>query len=724
MTERTISESVTRCEVSVGQTLHGYSEGHSLLASSNKLPKASQRIMLLMSDMSGPSMTSGFEEYLTGYPLNEISMYAFAKTWYAPEMSRPGCVWTHTLLVQFSDLAKITDLRILLSHFKRPEGRRSFRSYESMRSVDSCLKRRLEPKISNGSKKYGELVLTALYDEPISPVFLSSESTDVFEDLVLSIWNQQWPELRSSFLFSTGSLSNRKINGKRFDIQVVPKVILNQLKREVSDGKFLEIEKTIDPTAIPFWTEAAFRDLAAKDQEPLRDFLWRFGADVSNGREGFSRFVKTFLFVNEVSGDDFITLSRFIQRVARLFPNPKEAVRLKKAIIGLSEDDCKEVLPEFPRSELLRELATTDVNIAIDEKDLEIEKLGKELWISEQKTAERLVEDFATSTLNPLGEKVLAGIAQAVEVEDLIRLSTARPGLLYIFVNRNPGLAGSSALWSSFRNEKRELFEAVSAASESISVDIQKDILTAMLKSGVEGMSEDIVRLFGEHMIGAVLEWFNNLDNPSRNDLPTAWLQTLERRPQALLNWLDSLSDPRDASIALVACLLNPHSSVVREFGAKTWLRFLKRKFSDLDKVSAIQTMAYLLALGFENPGPRSYELVAQAFGTVYSAAEEDKLPERAWLLLKDQVPSLSWWRNWDKCERIRQALAEKFAYHKWPARYFFRIASREDVFSEIVGFSSRQSWGREFVSELYEESLKNENDATYQQRKVLSYYR
>ena len=107
--------------IKIDQTVHGYTDGHCLLAKSIDLSKNSQRQMLIMSDMSGHSMTNGFEEYLTGYPLVDDGYYAFGKTWYASEMKRPGCVWTHTLLVKFDDIQCINDSEILLGLFKRPK---------------------------------------------------------------------------------------------------------------------------------------------------------------------------------------------------------------------------------------------------------------------------------------------------------------------------------------------------------------------------------------------------------------------------------------------------------------------------------------------------------------------------------------------------------------------------------------------------------------------------
>ena len=102
------------------QLLHGYAEGHRLLEGSFTLQDDLTRLMLRMSDLSGSSMVTGFEDYITGYPLASINAYALAKTWYAPEMPRPGCVWTHTLVIPSQVLTEIPSLRILLALFKRP----------------------------------------------------------------------------------------------------------------------------------------------------------------------------------------------------------------------------------------------------------------------------------------------------------------------------------------------------------------------------------------------------------------------------------------------------------------------------------------------------------------------------------------------------------------------------------------------------------------------------
>ena len=104
------------------QVLHGYSDGHRQLAASLQLKPRDAKLMLVFSDLSGPGVPIDAAGYVTGYPLSESKMYAIARTWSAPEMPRPGCVWTHTLLIDFADIATLADASVLLPLFRRPTG--------------------------------------------------------------------------------------------------------------------------------------------------------------------------------------------------------------------------------------------------------------------------------------------------------------------------------------------------------------------------------------------------------------------------------------------------------------------------------------------------------------------------------------------------------------------------------------------------------------------------
>src|SRR5216684_1693255 len=88
----------------VHQALHGYSDGHRLLACSTTLKPKEQKTMLIMSDVSGSRAVIDKAGYLTCYPLPESGLYAVALPLPSPSLPRPLCVCTHSLLIDFTDL--------------------------------------------------------------------------------------------------------------------------------------------------------------------------------------------------------------------------------------------------------------------------------------------------------------------------------------------------------------------------------------------------------------------------------------------------------------------------------------------------------------------------------------------------------------------------------------------------------------------------------------------
>ena len=148
--------------MTIHQTLHGYSDGHREIAASTTLRSSDVKFMLVLSDISGPGTRIEESGYLTGYPLVEQGAYALACTWPAIEMSRPGCVWTHSILVDFTDLAGLPSLAGLTSLFRRPRGSR-FVDYKR------SLMFRPEPSsfvLKDRDHEWSRQLLAGLYGEP------------------------------------------------------------------------------------------------------------------------------------------------------------------------------------------------------------------------------------------------------------------------------------------------------------------------------------------------------------------------------------------------------------------------------------------------------------------------------------------------------------------------------------------------------------------------------
>jgi len=199
----------------VHQALHGYNDGHRLISSSLPLDATDARLMLVMSDLSGPGVKPSSDGYLTGYPLEKSGRYVLARTWAAPEMPRPGCVWTHSLIIENADLAKIKSAQALLDAFIRP----TVTGAGSFYGTPLTMSPQLNP---NGIKRTErvEFLLQALYSSPTQQVV--AEAGDPFEDerVATAIWMQhsvsarsrEWIDLRRGLLSIFNSQARRTVS--------------------------------------------------------------------------------------------------------------------------------------------------------------------------------------------------------------------------------------------------------------------------------------------------------------------------------------------------------------------------------------------------------------------------------------------------------------------------------------------------------------------------------
>src|SRR5688572_25734850 len=81
----------------IDQAIYGYRDGHRLIATSADIPQTHELTLLGLTD---PALESGASEvaHVSGAPLGR-DFFAIVKTYSAPEISRPGAVWSHALLI-------------------------------------------------------------------------------------------------------------------------------------------------------------------------------------------------------------------------------------------------------------------------------------------------------------------------------------------------------------------------------------------------------------------------------------------------------------------------------------------------------------------------------------------------------------------------------------------------------------------------------------------------
>jgi len=674
-------------EVLLHQSLHGYSEGHRLLETSIKLPEDVARLMLRMSDLSGSSVFPGFEEYLTGYPLLPLNFYVFAKTWYAPEMPRPGCVWTHSLVIDFKDIDQIASLGQLTKLFVRPKtsktpsgfanGSTSYGSPVSFDSSNSDASASLSPP--TGSVDFKELC-NALYVANRKNLLVPGQSTAQVEDAVLKIWSQQWPALRVNFTFCTGALSARGFAGKPFDLQCAPpqlirEIITAALAKQSQTMSLLTQDKTISHET---WVEEAAADAELPRGGQFRKLLW----SVADGAhlEDFQTFAS--LIVQFLPGNP-VRLRNVIALIAERFPEKSSAAALKKSFFGKDRSNLFNF--QFDEWEILSELSTAPDYGAFDPETLNLRARAKLLCSDSQEDAKQLISNLFRETINPLGQEVLAGLLESITPEIARRITAQQPHFLPALFRAKPELGTSVELWRAAGDHARELFESLSSANDPTEEQITA-ISEAIVSSGADTLVKRALEKWGKPAVFGVL----NHVASSGAELSERVAGALTFHSQFVMQWVCADVDRPLVSKVVCAHIVAPYSYQIKDFGNEVWLRTYEdlRKQEDYKEVNYLS--ALLLALGLQNASPLPVKVIALCFEHIHQLAWDDKIPDDNWIILDPIVPHLAWLNDWDKCERLRRGLADAFINFKWSPELLHECVRNDELLDLVLQSAKR----------------------------------
>ncbi|QND23750.1 hypothetical protein HB774_30155 (plasmid) [Rhizobium leguminosarum bv. viciae] len=291
----------------IDQALFGYADGHRQLASSMKLPPRDMYELASRSDLVPGVRFDGYDHYLTGFSLPESRAFAFVKTWLAPEMPRPGCVWSHVLLLSRSFLSKQVDLGVLDMFFRRPDPVFDRELYTKKLQVKRFA------KSAPADQALVRQMLAAYYGARQLEVEDRSPRIDLSRAL-LAIWSQQWPKLRSDFEFRTAITSS------------IPPV------RGLSVRPKTGPDHTLEETAN--WLTLAVADATATEITPLRRFLWRYGKDILAPRETFIALVE--LYAATLSTTEGWSLKQ-VESVFDSLPGETNGTTLKRDLLGAAD---------------------------------------------------------------------------------------------------------------------------------------------------------------------------------------------------------------------------------------------------------------------------------------------------------------------------------------------------------------------------------------------------
>lgn len=674
----------------IEQTLHGYSQGHHLLASSIELSKNSQRIMSILSDLSGPEMYEGFSKYLTGYPLVDDNYYALAKTWYASEMDRPGCVWTHTLLVRFDDLENIGDGTILFNYFDRPSedfekskfdiqielypiensNKIGFSQPNSLEFTNEMRVEELErshvsksqdvknkgrnssiEKFINVTKAESECLIWSIYGDE-RPIILPSDSADKYLKLILRIWGNQWVELRKNFSFCTGSLANRKLGKRTLDVQCVPRVLANSI------GRSAQALVVLEGNIINFdfrWMSMATDEILYGSNRKFKEFLEDFGC-MFKERKYFGKLAQ--LYIDTGAEERIKSIDEYLTAAKVIFDKNDYELVVENLLCQLNNVLPNKWFGNIDLASFFQDLSTTKNLDDIPCTKSQLASQLESLWSFSKNKAKMLFRGLISRDLNNFGEALLREFSQLITPEQLPLLSDMDLGACNVLVSLNPKFALCSEIWKQSRNFQREIMDCIDTSS--LDDASKEEIIRTILENNSEVLYEQMFKVFGKSSITAFLDWCKKTISQEDRKIKT-WMKICVYNPEVSIKWLSSIENLNISLVVTIITVFDPYSEVIRQQGMDHWIRVFKQlNHKVLDYNSKLILAQFFLPLILMSNEVVPDDFVKFSFDPIYEELAKSRFDYEQWIKLEPLLPLVPWYSAWDKCKRLRRALEQK----------------------------------------------------------------
>ena len=643
----------------VHQTLHGYSEGHRLLAGSITLPTLEARAMLVFSDVSGSAKLPD-TGYLTGYPLTGSGKFVLARTWAAPEMQRPGCVWTHSLLIDFADLAALRSTAPLTALLRKPRAK----SFEVYGTQSKIIRPLTMPDVQTPVPKSGKALLGALYSKADDRV-VGSYGGEEDEQLVLEIWMQQWPRLRRGFRFCSFSAADRSTAADPFDLQLVEG---NETSHRVRmTGARRASEEQFLPEMMPL-----LNDLSAPDQDGLRTFLRNVGGDISDGRGAMLPLTRLFSAIGSgAHGNmDMPAAVGLLEEIG-----PAQARGARRLVVERALEDIESL-----DSGVFRFVVD---NLPADDEPVGDElagRLGRSMWArSPAMFADALGGQGNLARAASLG-------LQSMDRTELTGGLKVHPEAAADIATRRRDLLADPSFWHVSGIRVAEVLRQADVRSE----DTRK-VIDAVIAGERGEAAEILVRQFGAaDLIDAVSAapagvalnpWFTALRGHT-GELSDALARGVLRR--------------RSAIIALARAIAPDSLGGVGD--RDPWISALELSEITADDDGEDFLAAFILSRGLGRRSPTPGRLMALSFDRVHASLAANRMPSSGWRFIQDRLPWTFPWQEWDRCGRVREAVVERFVDGNLPAHDLAALTVDEGIWHSISKLAARTGRGRRLL--------------------------
>lgn len=626
----------------IHQTLHGYSDGHILLASSiSTLTQRDRKKMAVLSDWDEYARKEDDSSYITTYPLPDSPYYVIAKTWYANEMERPGCVWTHSLLLDMSDDSDFFDYRALFFAFVRPQ-REKYADYNKPLDIKGEIEEKaLMPSPFMMPSLAHWLHVLLKKDEPL--VFVVDQPTSYYQIFLLSLMNHLPIGILSKMSMCSGTGRIRKYENGLFNLQFLVNTRNNLPK---INSQIADVDEGID------WCQYVAQSIQ-EEKLNVPMLLHRFASDIGGRMDAYAAVVMVYMILDRLRdpGEDNTVKFRLTLRIlAETFASKLEGANFKSAMM-----DPTITKYYFDERSFIYEMAITKYWEAFDYKDLNFAGRVKEYLKSQPESeAVQLLEGLLECKEdNPYKQTIFDNVDidyDQLQVENLIEEHWKL--LCYLAQKSNKVL--NNVYWLNAGKEK--FTELVDFFFKNIPQEYLywKPLLEKMLENNYDADTFQI-EMLSSHVSDMPAEILLELNEG--HYLNSGWVGYCKRNPQAIIDWLGRQVTVSKQIVSLVLESIDPESEMVRRSENTQW-RVLQYAPVEVGTKLEFSVFLFLISYNLEKD-ELAFSLYRRAFQTIYEATEKSQIGYY-WRKISAYCPRPFFGLEWDKCELLRKGFANR----------------------------------------------------------------
>lgn len=627
----------------IEQTLYGYNKGHGLLASSFPVrPNNDSSLMSVLSDWTGFRNEFGEDSYMTFYPLSNGEKYAFAKTWYADEMERPGCVWTHTLIVDLKDMDRNFDFRVLNDYFRRPQ-KDEYDFYQHKIEID------------NFETRYSNVVFSMFDDTSLLVLYLlllgNNKNLFIYMDkdqrayVALCFYLLQYLplDILKWVSMSTGSISRRKLGSEDFSIQFTDNITNISLSNAPWNGK---IAKENFTNGLLYIFEQS-----KKENDTFPSLIRLFREDIKDEKEklfAFAMLMKELdTALNEkVGGKEYANVLSLLEEY---FPKQNEGIRLKSnflsekisSLYGTEEDYL------FQIASLKNDSFLYPEETQFESRLMELDKDDHASYI------DLITKIAALAHPNDTACKALLYAINNMEEQELLNLIDKEWEKLLPFLSSNDRFF-ESGMWLKFSNDKfntifllfsQKLFDKFIYWDGLLNKAIDAETL----------VSEDVSKKIIEKAKDAVSIIFEAANSGSHHFVSPSLLQACLLKKQDIFIWMNSQETINERVERFLLYKIEPNDYDLKSNSSSVWKAFLNQDNENKN----IDFYIYLYILAHNWHDVIAIEMLKHSFYHIYIALSKNQLDEKYWNRISCFTSISYFIDKWDKCKILSRGLVD-----------------------------------------------------------------